>query len=232
MSFFDNLFRGGRSKKDPYEKAPALKQMAEDLKKEEDEFIERFEKILPVLRVTQVDNGIFSGGEDGHVPTGSLPVSYPIDFDDEINIFLGIDTGDEYEWLLNRHIEVASDRITPDKIVSKAFGNLFKQIEKNISVSMLTDETGILENCNFLESSLVLINEVWSLARRFVKGDDIIFAIPARDVFIFTRSGNEESLVNFRNLVRHYLDDPAHPDKLSSKLYVKHKNGKAEIMER
>jgi|WetSurMetagenome_2_1015567.scaffolds.fasta_scaffold67851_1 hypothetical protein len=231
MSFFKDFLKSKKNTKDPYENAPVFKQMMMDLKREENEFIERFEKIVPVIRFSQPDPEIISGGEAGHEPESSLPVSYPLDFDSDLSIFLGIDTGEEYEWLLNRQIVIVKDKISPDKMVSKAFGNLFREIEKKISVSMITDDMGMLENCNSLESGLVLINEVWCLARRFVRGDDLLFAIPARDVFIFTPAGDDEALKHFRKKVKEFIEDPAHPDKLSSKLYIKRKNGKTEVWE-
>jgi len=228
MSFLGKIFKGTKEKKDPYENAPAFKRMVEELENEENEFVERFEKIVPVIRVSPEDIEIASGGEEGHLPDKSAPVSFPLDFEKDLSIFLGVDRGEEYEWLLNRQIEVVKDRIAPDKMVSKAFGNLFKQIEKNISVKILTEDIGILENCNSLESSLVLINEIWSLARRYVKSDDLLFAIPARDVFIFGRSGDEKTAELFIQKVKEFYNDPSHPDKLSKNIYIRRKNGSTE----
>lgn len=228
MSLLGKIFKGTKEKKDPYENAPAFKKMVEELEKEENEFVERFENVVPVIRVSPEDSEIASGGEDGHLPEKSAPLSFPLDFEKDLSIYLGVDRGEEYEWLLNRQIEVVKDRITPDKMVSKAFGNLFKQIEKKISVKILTEDIGMLENCNSLESSLVLINEIWSLARRYVKSDDLLFAIPARDVFIFGRYGDGKTTELFIKKAQEFYNDPSHPDKLNNTIYIRRKNGATE----
>ncbi len=228
MSFLKDLFKGKKNKKDPYENAPAFRQMMMELEKEENEFIERFEKILPVIRPNPGEEASNTSDEGDHKSQNLQPVSFPLDFDPDFCIYLGVSHDGEYEWLLNRHIEVAKDKIDPDKLVSKAFGNLFQHIEKKIAVKMITDNIGMLDNCHSLESSLVLINEIWTLARKYVHSDDLIFAIPARDVFIFTCQGDEKTLELFREKVKSYYSDPAHPDKLSDKLYLKRKNGKTE----
>jgi len=230
MSFLKNLFNAKKNKKDPYENAPAFKQMVMELEKEENEFIERFEKILPVIRPIPEEESHNTSDEEAHISQNLQPVSFPLDFDPDFSIYMGVSHDDEYEWLLNRHIEVAKDKIDPDKLVSKAFGNLFRHIEKKIAVKMITDNTGMLENCHSLESSLVLINEIWTLARKYVHSDDLIFAIPARDVFIFTCPGDEKTLELFREKVKGFYNDPSHPDKLSEKLYLKRKNGKTELL--
>jgi len=228
MNFLKDLFAGKKSKKDPFENAPAFKQMMMELEKEENEFIERFEKILPVIRPDQGGEPSSTSDEEGHKSQNLQPVSFPLDFDPDFRICLGVNRNNDYEWLLNRHIEVVKDKIDPDKLVSKAFGNLFRLIEKKIAVKMITDNIGMLENCHSLESSLVLINEIWTLARKYVHSDDLIFAIPARDVFMFTCPGDEKTLELFREKLQGFINDPSHPDKLSDKLYLKRKNGKTE----
>jgi hypothetical protein len=231
MGLFNKIFKSSRDKKDPYTNAPAFKQMMMELEKEENEFIERFEKMVPVIRPNLKDEDIASADSEEHKIKSSQPVSFPLDFDPDLSIFLGVENVNDYEWILNRQIEVAKDKIDPDKMVSKAFGNLFKIISSKIAVKMVTEDIGMIENCNSLESSLVVINEIWSLARKYVKGDDLIFAIPARDVFIFTRYGDDMALAQFREKLKEYGIDQSHPDKLSDKLYIKKKSGETEQLD-
>lgn len=231
MSLLKNLFQGKKNKKDPYENAPAFKQMMMELEKEENEFIERFEKILPVIRPSMKQETGINSDEDVNKSISQQPVAFPLDFDPDFSIFLGVEGENEYQWLLNRQIEVAKDKLDADKMVSKAFGNLFRHIEKKIAVKMIADNIGMLENCHSLESSLVLINEIWTLAHKYVHSDDLVFAIPARDVLIFTQSGDDNSLQLFREKLKSIYNDPSHPEKLSDKLYLKKKNGKAEKLD-
>jgi hypothetical protein len=223
MSILKRLIKRGNKNDDPYKNAPAFKQMMLELEKEENEFIERLEKILPLIK-SNVNAEV-----ETQTPEGLQALSFPINFDDNLSINLGIYQEKHYDILLKRHIEVAKDKITPDKLVSKAFGNLFKLIEDSISVSMITEDIGMLTGCNGLESSLVLVNEIWDLIRVSVNSDDIVFGIPAQDLFIFGAAGRSETVGQLDVKVKEYYNDQAHPVKISNKLFVINKEGKSEI---
>lgn len=231
MSFFSKILKKGDKSNDVFKNSPALQQMMKDLERDENEFIERLEKIMPVIIFNSPAEG-GPGSSDGceHKPSEStLPVVFPINFDDDLSISLRVYNGTQSEVLLNRHIIIAKDKITPDQMVSKAFGNLFKQIEKSINISMITEEMGMLSGCNGFESSLVLVNEIWKLIRENLKTDEILFGIPARDLFIFTAAGSSENVERLDARVRELYADSSHPEKITDRLYVMHKDGKSEI---
>jgi hypothetical protein len=223
MSILKRLIKRGNKNDDPYKSAPAFKQMMLELEKEENEFIERLEKILPIITYNVPADDV------PKLPESLQALAFPINFDDELSINLAIFQEKHYDILLQRHIEVAKDKVTPDKLVSKAFGNLFKLIEDTISVTMISEDMGMLTGCNGLESSLVLVNEIWELIRTSVGGDKIVFGIPARDIFIFAAADKCEAVGQLDVKVKEYFNDQAHPVKISRRLYAKHKDGESEI---
>lgn len=227
MRLLDQFF----SKKDPFKNVPAFKQIMVNVKMEEKAFLEKMEKILPVITPgNPADTEIISTEDQKqHLQESSLPVSYPVNFDKDLSINLGIEEGTNYEMLLNRQIVIAKDKITPDQLVGKAFANLFKQIEDKISISMITDEIGMLSGCNNLESSLVLVNEIWKLIRDKIRADEIIFGIPASDEFIFTAAGKDDTIKQLDKKVKEIFNDEGHPKKISRKLYIFQKDGTTKI---
>jgi len=227
MSLLDRLFR----KKDPFKDVPAFKQIMVNVKMEEKAFLEKMGKILPVITPgNPADIEIISSEDQKQqLPEGSLPVSYPVNFDKDLSINLGIEEGANYDMLLNRQIVIAKDKVTPDQMVGKAFANLFKQIEDKISISMITDEIGMLSGCNNLESSLVLVNEIWKLIKDKIQADEIVFGIPANDAFIFTAAGKDDAIKQLDQKVKEIFNDEGHPKKISRKLYLFQKDGTTKI---
>lgn len=218
MSLLDRILKNRKAKKDPFKNAPAFKQMVQDL---QNELIARLEKILPVITPA-----LPAGNETSN---DDQPVAYPINFDKELSINMAMlqDTGSEL--LLNKHILIGKESLSPDKIVTKAFGNLFRLIENSMSISMVTKDIGRLSGCNGYESSLVLINEIWKLVRDNLNTGEIVFGIPSQDTFIFTAAGNKDAIGQLESMIREHYDDPSTANRISRQLYITHENGVSEI---
>ncbi|HNW56588.1 MAG TPA: hypothetical protein PLR88_03750 [Bacteroidales bacterium] len=227
MSILDRFFR----KKDPFKDVPAFKQIMVNVKMEEKAFLERIEKILPVISCKKSQSEDVGTADDQarQVSEGSQPISYPVNFDEDLSIYLEIVDGSQCEMLLNKQIIIAKDKVSPDQLVGKAFANLFKQIEDKISISMQSEDIGILSGCNNHESSLVLVNEVWKLIKDKIQSDEIVFGIPAKDVLIFTAADREEAVGQLNQKVKEIFNDETHPEKISSKLYILQKDGSTKI---
>jgi hypothetical protein len=81
-----------------YENAPVFKKMMEDSIKEQNAFIERFEKIVPIIKYGQsaVQKIKTPDGIEHDLPESSLPIICPLSFDN-LSLVLGIDEGSHYE---------------------------------------------------------------------------------------------------------------------------------------
>lgn len=231
MSLFKRFIKTKEKDEERYKNAPAFRQMMKDLEMEETEFIARFEKILPEINIFNPSSGdvMSSENKDKSGSKGYEPLSYPVNFDEDLCIRLRADYGTHSELMLERHIEVAKEKLTPDQLVGKSFSNLFKQIEDNISISMITDDIGMLSGCNSHESSLVVINEIWKLISDRLTSDEVVFGIPAQDIFVFAAAGRSEAVEQLDMKVKDYYNDPDRINKLTPRLYVMRKEGNTEV---
>lgn len=231
MSLLKRFIKTREKDEERYKNAPAFRQMMKDLEMEETEFIARFEKILPEINVFNPLSGdiMSSENKDKTGSRGYEPLSYPVNFDENLCIRLRADYDTHSELLLERHIEVAKEKVSPDQLVGKSYSNLFKLIENNISISMLTDDIGMLSNCNSHESALVLINEIWKLIRDRLRSDEVVFGIPAQDIFIFAAADRSEAVEQLEVKVKEYYNDPDRIGKLTSRLYIMRKEGNTEV---
>ncbi len=212
-------------------KAPALHQMMKDMKREEEELLAHLERVLPVVVCNNPteENEVSPEGLEHRNAESTQPVSFPINFDDDLSINLCIDGHERSAMLLNRNVSIAHDKITPDQMVGKAYSNLFREIEKSISISMIDEKMGVVTGCNGFEASLVLINEIWKLVTDNVGSKEIVFGIPAHDYFIFTAAGNNDYVEVMREKIRIVSEDPNHAGKITDRLYIMHADGKTEI---
>src|SRR5579862_4937156 len=84
---------------DPFANAPVFKKMMEDMKKEQDAFEDIFNKIVPIVKPGKSSGQpqkVMINGVEHEMPQQSLPVTFPIPFD-ELSIIFGIDRGSHYE---------------------------------------------------------------------------------------------------------------------------------------
>lgn len=233
MSILKRLIKGKSYQEEELKKTPAFSKLVEEMQAEENEFLERIKRILPVINIvhSEPDNEKQPDDPKQQSSEGNLPVSFPVNFDNELSINLQMVNGDDFEMLLNRHIVVAKDKVTPDQLVSKAYGNLFREIEKTISITMITEEMGMLSNCKSHDASLVLVNEIWKLIRDHLHSDEIVFGIPAQDQFIFAAAGSKEAVEQLSEKVKEYSSDPACKNRLSPRLYLMRKDGTTGVFE-
>ena len=231
MSLLKRLIKGKSYQEEELKKTPAFRKLVEEMQAEENEFLERINKILPVINIvhSEPDNEKLPDDPEQQSSEGNLPVSFPVNFDNELSINLQMGNGADSEKLLNRHILVAKDKVTPDQLVSKAYGNLFRQIESTISISMITEEMGMLSNCKSHDASLVLVNEIWKLIRDHLHSDEIVFGIPAQDQFIFAAADSEEAVEQLTAKVNEYFSDSVRKNRLSPRLYLMRKDGSTGV---
>jgi hypothetical protein len=219
-------------KENPFAKALLLKEMMEHAKKEQDDFWDMFEKIIPIVKYGKASGPaqkIVINGQEYEMPEQSLPVMFPFSFDD-LSIVLGIDRGSHYEWLQNRNIEVVKSKLTNNDLLEKAYKNLLAQVKGNISINLIDNKTGMLVKCNALESSFIVVDEIWDHIRNKINAKEVVFAIPTQDVFIFCDADEKETAALLGEKVKGLFDNPAFQKKISPKLYLKRENGAVEIV--
>jgi hypothetical protein len=234
MKFLKKLFGTTERKpeEDPFANAPVFKRMMEDMKKEQEGFLDMFGKIVPIVKYGKVSGGarkVIINGQEHEMPEQSGPVTFPIAFDD-LSLIFGIDRGAHYEWLQNKHIEVAKAKITINDIVEKAYGNLLAQVKGNIKIEMIGEKTGMLVQCDALESSFILVDEIWDHIRSTIDAKEVAFAIPTQDVFIFCDADKKEIASLLGEKSKGVFDNPVYQKKISPRLYVKKENGAVEIL--
>lgn len=212
--------------------APEFKKMMADALREKDLIKDRIERIVPIIKPGKgpANKIVTSDGRSHEVPQGALPVLFTLPFDEDFSIVFGIDEGTHYEWLQNNHIEAVKDQISVYDLLNKAYENLFRNIQHKLSIRMINDHVGMLVDGDALESSLVLTGEIWTSIRSAINAEDVVFAIPTQDVFVFVRADQGEEVEQMREKVKEIFENPDSPKKLSNKLYLRKTNGEITLL--
>jgi uncharacterized protein YtpQ (UPF0354 family) len=174
--------------------------------------------IFPIIKPGQQPTTAF---QDQHGVTHELPVSaqiiiYPIF--DGLGVVFGNDKGSHYEWLQNKHV---APSLNTNDIINRAYANLMKQISSTMSINILREGLGMLTNCSRLESSLVLVPQVWDAIFNALKTNDVLFSIPTQDVLFFCDVNHAENVKVFKEKTAEIFENPLYPKKLSSTIYRK-----------
>lgn len=204
MSFFRK-----RSKKE--------KPSAETPSKVEEKSFKQMSKLLvPILLP---GNGpqktIVINGEQHDLPKGSLPVTVKFDFDD-LQLVFGIDMGVSFEWLQNKHIKDWSDE-EQSKIANSAFNNWVKG--SDLAINMISEDIGMIVGGQGLEASVFLVSSVWNAIYDQLGTKDVVFAMPARDVFVFARADKDEAVNTLRENAETLYSSQEIQKPISPKLY-------------
>lgn len=197
-----------------YQKHYGNRQLSETQEKETN----ILDNIFPIIKTGQQPITTF---QDDRGVTHDLPVSaqiviYPIF--DRLGVVFGIDKGSHYEWLQNKHVDPS---FNANDLVNKAYANLMKQVSGTLSINILREGLGMLTNCNRLESSLVLVHQVWDAIFNALKTKDLLFSIPTQDVLFFCDINHAENVKVFKGKTAEIFGNPSYPKKLSPNIYRK-----------
>jgi uncharacterized protein YtpQ (UPF0354 family) len=185
--------------------------------------------IVPIIKVGQQPITTIKDheGVTHELPTSSQIVIHPIF--DELGVVFGVDKGSHYEWLQNKHIPKNSG-MTTDDIISKAYSNLVAQISEKMSIQLGDNGLGMLTNCNRLESSLILMDSVWSSIEQSLNTKCILFSIPTQDIFAFCDVNNDTSVTLLKNTTNEIFNNPAYQKKISPKIYFRDESKAIKIL--
>jgi len=192
-------------------------------------FLDIMDKILPVVRYgTLTSRKITISGEEHEIPESALPVVFPVSFD-TLSIVFAVDDGSHVRWLQNLDIEIAQGRLVIDDVLTKAYENLFNRTKDTIGVTRINEHTGMLTNCDTYESSFFATNEIWQFINQTLNAEDIIFAIPTQDIFIFCDARSTTDIRFLREKVNELFADDSIPKKISPRLYLRQSSGETSI---
>ncbi len=140
-----------------------------------------------------------------------------------------VDDGSHVRWLQNLDIEIAQGRLVVDDVLTKAYENLFNRTKDTIGVTRINEHTAMLTNCDTYESSFFVTKEIWQFIHQTLNAEDVIFAIPTQDIFIFCDARSTADIRFLREKVNELFADDSIPKKISPKLYLRQSTGETSI---
>ncbi|MCB9261503.1 MAG: YqgE/AlgH family protein [Flavobacteriales bacterium] len=147
---------------------------------------------------------------------------------DDLTIVFVRDVGSYYQYLNGDFFE-QYPHFDVEMLLRLAIWNLEEDILDNIQLQSDPEDVIMLMAGGEFESSLILSSGVLAnLHRNF--GNNLIMAIPTRDLLLFCKGGNEVALVNMKNMVEHYFKNPETKGILSKGIY-KIENSLIELLE-
>jgi len=172
--------------------------------------------IVPILKPQKGPQKIITvNGEEHELPKASLPVCAPLDFDD-LHFVFGIDKGVSYEWLQNKHIQNWTDE-EQDQLMGRAFTNWFQN--SDLGIEMISEDIGMIVGGQGMEASVFMVSSLWNAIYSQLGTEDIVFAIPSQDVFVFTRADKNESVNILREKAETTFNNQETQKPISPKLY-------------
>lgn len=143
---------------------------------------------------------------------------------EDLMCMYAIDNDSSYE--LIQEDKLNELQINKDELHEIAMSNYRQLISKNMKAH--GDTNGIMFTVNGnLEASLVLVDEIWDQLENQI-GEEIVIAVPSRDVIIATGKSNRPMIDNFSQKAKTILEGGDHT--LSKNWFIR-KNKKWELFE-
>lgn len=130
-------------------------------------------------------------------------------------LLFAFDQPDQFAFLQSRHL--SSLGLQPEDVRPLALENLRRRlpkIERHGSAPAFMLTVG-----GNLEAALLLLDDLWESQRELVEGD-VVAAVPARDVLLFTGSRSLEGIEAVRASVERVWNNPSSDHLLSKDLFV------------
>jgi len=143
---------------------------------------------------------------------------------EDLNCLYAIDN--EYGYEIIQEDTLTGLAIDREQLHAIALENYRQLLSKNMKAH--GDANGILFTVDGnLEAGLVLIDEIWDQMEEKI-GEEVVVAVPARDVVVATGRSNRSMIDTFNQKARNILNGGDHP--LSGNWFVR-KNRKWEVFE-
>lgn len=116
-------------------------------------------------------------------------------FGEDVGVFYVFDTGDRFT--LARY-SMLPEGMTEDELYETACQNLFRDVEFRIQQAKYGG-WGVICGGNFEASSILLMNVMNAIGEQY--GGDFYFAVPARDMMVTAKVGDEEQLKGLERII-------------------------------
>ncbi|MCE3228777.1 MAG: hypothetical protein K0S32_3328 [Bacteroidetes bacterium] len=143
---------------------------------------------------------------------------------EDLNCLYAFDTHYGYDIILESTLKEMN--MTKEQLHEIAMENFRKLLQTNMKIMGDKNALMITVNGN-LEAGMVLVDEIWDQLEEIV-GEEVVIAVPSRDVIVATGKSNREMIDNFRAKGRHILATASHP--ISKNFFVRN-NKKWELLE-
>lgn len=183
--------------------------------------------IYPIVK-NRIELQSYIVWENGQIKPGSaMDGLIVVELFDNIVLIFGLDNGGErYEWLKIRHFG-DFDSIGTNQVMAHAYLNYERIIKENLCIEIYPGGIGMLLNGGGKESSFIIHKQVWSQIQEALQTDEIVFAIPTQDIFIFCAGAAKQAIEKMKSLTYKSFMDPSLLGKISSNLF--HRNGGGKI---
>jgi len=157
------------------------------------------ENILPILKPVLSEKN-----QDSNRIESQIDLFSKLVFQNSVVLMFGIDMNTHFELLKQDDFPNDIDIESLEEIVTN---NLFNEIVGDIRIHR--KENGVIGfTCGGdFEATLVLLSITWEVVFEELETEDIHFAIPTKDIVMFTRSDNESGINHLRKVLSQIKND-------------------------
>lgn len=180
-------------------------------------------QVYPLFKPAHSGHGT-NGTEPAEIPEDQKPVANPLV--PGLLLFYVVDQGDKFVYLKNEILA----QIPFETLHTLALSNLHEYTKKRTQVHGDFNNAIMIVTGGVFEASIILLDHFWKeIAKEFT--NQMVVAIPTRDVLMITDSMNEQGLETLRSSVRSIYKSGDTTNSLTGDLYVRN-NDKWEIFEK
>lgn len=180
-------------------------------------------KVYPWIKSVVSDGGtsfitaFADNGQEGRRYPISEDIPWHV-FGEDVGVFYVFDNGDRFTMA---QYSMLPEGTTEDELYETACRNLWNDVEFHIQQANYGG-WGVICGGNFEASSILLLNIMNTIGEQY--GGDFYFAVPARDMMVTAKVGNEEQLKGLEQIIENIFTDGDCP--LSKTIFKwEYKNG-------
>ena len=163
-------------------------------------------KVYPWIKSVSVEDGksyITAFAQNGK-EVRKFPISGDIPwhvFGEDVGVFYVFDTGEQFTLAQK---DMLPEGMTEDELYETACRNLWNDVEFHIQQGTYGG-WGVICGGNFEASSILLLNIMNTIGEQY--GGDFYFAVPARDMMVTAKVGDEEQLKGLEQIIDNIFAD-------------------------
>lgn len=186
-------------------------------------------RIFPRLKanygheIYQNDNTRNATKEKLSLPDKFKPISMNL-FED-INLTFIADRGNEYV-MLQQEFYKHNPKVNKDSLFTLAVTNLMKEIGDKIEMRGNVDDIGMLTAGGNFEATIIMISGTWDHLHKLF-GKNIVFCIPANDIFYVCKEGNEDAIKKMKAQISEWFNSDNQQGLISKGIYIRNSEDKS-----